>query len=80
MAHVISTEVDINAYYFAGKELKSFPRQMEYRGQAITFTEGLRLRLQRSGRTAAYLFNMSSTDGSTYRLLQEGNRWTLVGA
>ena len=78
MTQLINTEVDINAYYFAGKELKTFPRQMEYGGRAITFADGLRLQLQRAGQLT-YFFDMRSADGATYRLTQEGNRWVLVG-
>lgn len=58
--------------------MKTFPRQMEYGGQAITFADGLRLRLQRGNRSF-YLFNMSGADGATYHLRQEGTQWTLVG-
>ena len=79
MTQHINQEVDINAFYFAGKEMKTFPRQMEYGGRAVTFDSGLRLRLQR-GADPVYFFDMSGAeDGMTYRLRQDGNRWTLVG-
>lgn len=78
MTQFINTEVDVNAYYFAGKEMKTFPRQMEYGGRAITFADGLRLRLQQAGRLT-YFFDMRGADGETYRLMQEGSRWLLIG-
>lgn len=78
MAQAINMEVDINAYYFAGKEMKTFPRQMEYAGRAVTFADGLRVSLQRGGRLM-YLYAMDAADGGTYHLRQEGSRWTLVG-
>ena len=78
MTHAINEQVDVNAFYFVGKDMKTFPRQMEYGGRAVTFADGLRLRLQRGGQSI-YLFNMSGADGATYRLRQEGAEWTLVG-
>ncbi|MFA5004094.1 MAG: hypothetical protein WC498_02345 [Candidatus Saccharimonadales bacterium] len=80
MTHVINREVAINSFYFTGgKGLKTFPRQMELDGSFITFVEnGLRYLVQKGGQ-AVRLFDMSSTDGTTYRLRQEGNQWTLVG-
>jgi hypothetical protein len=78
MTQAINKEVDINAFYFRGKEMRTFPRQMEYGGRAVTFADGLRLCVQREGRST-YLFDMSGVDGATYRLRQEGNTWLLVG-
>jgi hypothetical protein len=78
MTNTINAEIDVNAYYFAGKEMKSFPRRISYGGRAVTFADGLRLQLQREGRLT-YLYDMSSDDGATYRLRQDGNQWTLVG-
>lgn len=75
---VINTPVNVNAYYFAGKEMKTFPRQIEFRGQAVTFASGLRYLVQR-GAEAVKLFDMSSTDGQTYRLQQTGDSWVLLG-
>lgn len=80
MTQLINHEVAINSFYFAGgKGLKTFPRQMEWEGNFVTFVEnGLRYLVQQ-GERAVRLFDMSSIDGTTYRLRQEGDQWTLVG-
>lgn len=75
----INKEVNVNSFYFTNnKNFKSFPRQIEFDGQAVSFVEsGLRLLVQ-SGQRLAELFDMS--DGqNTYRLRRENNNWTLVG-
>jgi hypothetical protein len=78
MTHTINTPVDVSAYYFTGRDMKTFPRQIEYSGQAITFASGLRYLVQR-GAQAVKLFDMSSEDGLTYRLQQIGDNWMLLG-
>lgn len=78
MTTVINKEVNVNAFYFAGREMKTFPRQIEWGGQAITFANGLRY-LVRHGEQLVRLFDMSQADGTMYRLRQEGSHWTLVG-
>jgi len=78
MTHTINTPVSVSAYYFAGREMKTFPRQIEYRDQAVTFASGLRYLVQR-GAEAIKLFDMSGEDGLTYRLEQTGDSWTLLG-
>lgn len=75
---VINAPVNVSAYYFAGKEMKTFPRAIEYGNQAVTFMSGLRYLVQR-GAEAVRLFDMSADDGQTYRLQQTGNSWTLLG-
>ena len=79
MTQLINKEVSINSFYFTGPAMKTYPRQMEVDGQFVTFSgPGLRFVVEREGR-AVRLFDMS--DGATtYRLRQEGDRWTLVGA
>ncbi|HEV2471303.1 MAG TPA: hypothetical protein VGS41_01475 [Chthonomonadales bacterium] len=78
MNQLINQSVEVNAFYFAqGRELKTFPRQIEYGGRAVTFVGGLRCLVQREGRLSC-LFNMNAADGSSYRLRQEGNQWTLM--
>lgn len=77
MTQTINAPVSVNAYYFAGREMKTFPKQIEYSGQAITFASGLRY-LVRKGAEAVRLFDMSDADGLTYRLQQQGNSWTLL--
>jgi hypothetical protein len=79
MTNVINASVNVNAYYFAGREMKTFPREIEYGGEAVTFRNGLRYLVQRGAAEAIQLFDMSGADGLTYRLRQTGNNWTLVG-
>ncbi len=74
----INTPINVSAYYFAGREMKTFPREIEYGGQAITLMNGLRY-LVRRGADAVKLFDMSGADGLTYRLKQSGDNWTLLG-
>lgn len=78
MTNVINASVNVNAYYFAGREMKTFPREIEYAGEAVTFRSGLRYLVQR-GAEAIQLFDMSGVDGLTYRLRQNGNSWMLLG-
>jgi hypothetical protein len=78
MTQTINAPVNVNAYYFAGREMKTFPKQIEYSGQAITFVSGLRYLVQK-GTEAIRLFDMSDFEGLTYRLQQSGDSWTLLG-
>jgi len=80
MTQIINTEVNVNSFYFrGGRGMKTFPRQIEWDGQLVTFGEaGLRYLVHR-GQELVRLFDMSVADGTTYRLRQEGTRWTLVG-
>ena len=80
MTTIINEEINVNAFYFRGGQgLRSFPRQIEWNGQFITFVEsGLRLLVQ-SGHMLAELFDMNGSDGQTYRLRHEADNWTLVG-
>lgn len=79
MTHTINQEVTINSFYFAGgAQMKTFPRQIEYGGQDITFMNGLRYLVQR-GAQSLRLFDMSGADGLTYRLQQNGTSWMLLG-
>jgi hypothetical protein len=78
MTQTINAPVNVSAFYFAGREMKTFPRQIEYSGQAITFASGLRYLVQK-GTEAIRLFDMSTNDGLTYRLQQSGDSWTLLG-
>lgn len=79
MSTITNAEIDVNAFYFAGKDMKSFPRRISFGNQAVTFADGLRVAVQR-GSELTYLFDMLATDGGTYRLRQQGNQWTLLGA
>lgn len=78
MTHTINKEVTVNAVYFEGRGLRSFPREIEYGGRAVTFASGLRYLVQR-GSEVVRLFDMSAEDGFTYRLRQDGERWLLLG-
>ena len=78
MTQLINAPVNVSAFYFTGQEMKTFPREIEYSGQAITFMSGLRYLVQR-GSEAIRLFDMSGADGLTYRLQQTNDSWTLVG-
>ena len=78
MRQKINQEVSVSAFYFTGNQMKTFPRSIEYGGEAITFKTGLRYLVQR-GAEAVRLFDMSGADGLTYRLRQNGDNWTLLG-
>ncbi len=78
----INKEVEVNAFYFAREQknqnLKSFPKQIELDGSAVTFVESGLQYLVRTGQQLVRLFDMN--DGqTTYRLRNEGTNWTLVG-
>lgn len=79
MTNVINKPVNVNAFYFRGSDLKTFPRQIELDdGEAVTFASGLRY-LVRQGARAVRLFDMSTSEnGPTYRLRQDGDQWTLI--
>jgi hypothetical protein len=77
MTHTINTPVQVSAYYFTGKEMKTFPRAIEYGNRVVDFRSGLRYLVQR-GTEAIKLFDMSGEDGLTYRLQQNGENWTLL--
>lgn len=76
----INKEVAVTAVYFDNsRELKSFPKRMEFNGREYTFIEsGLRYLVQK-GHQLVQVFDM--TDGSTeYRLRfdSQAKLWTLV--
>ncbi|HSX16152.1 MAG TPA: hypothetical protein VLF40_05145 [Candidatus Saccharimonadales bacterium] len=79
MTQTINAPVNVSAYYFAGREMKTFPKEIEFGGEAVTFMSGLRYLVQRGQQGVVKLFDMSSTDGLTYRLQQTGDSWTLLG-
>ena len=55
MTNVINQEVSVNAFYFAGPRMKTFPREIEYGGQAVTFASGLRYLVQRAAKPCSSL-------------------------
>lgn len=79
MTTVINQTVTVNAFYFSGRDMKTFPRAIEYGGRQVTFSNGLRC-LVRRGTRAINFFDMN-TPGSdtTYRLRQDEHGWTLLG-
>ncbi len=77
MTHQINTPVNVNSYYFTGREMKTFPQSIEYGGENITFMNGLRYLVQK-GAEAVRLFDMSGADGRTYRLREDQGNWTLL--
>lgn len=78
----VNSEVEVTAWFFRAepesRRLKGFPRRINWGGREYDFAnDGLRF-LIRQGQQLVQLFDMS--DGqATYRLRQEGDRWTLVG-
>lgn len=78
MTNVINSPVSVSSYYFAGREMKTFPREIEYAGHEISFMNGLRYLVQK-GSEAIKVFDMNGADGLTYRLQQTGDNWLLVG-
>ena len=78
MTTFINEQVNVSAFYFSGRDMKTFPRSIEFQGQAVTFADGLRLQVRR-GNEFIKLFDMSGADGTEYRLRQDGDNWTLLG-
>ena len=75
---MINTDVHVNAFYFAGRAMRSFPKTIEYQGRAVTFASGLQLLIRR-GQSRTLLYDMDSVDGAVYRLSRTGSQWTLIG-
>lgn len=76
----VNKEVTITAMYFRNRrELKSYPKRMEYNGNTVNFIEsGLQYLIKR-GQKMVQIFDMS--DGQdTYRLKFDENEfnWILV--
>ena len=78
---VVNEQVDVTALYFRKSKagIKSFPKRIEYEGEALTFVEsGLQI-LVNKGQELIELFTM--TDGtSDYRLRHDvmEKSWTLM--
>ena len=75
----INQAVDVTAVYFQNKkELRTFPKRIEYDGSTYTFRDGLQYLIRR-GEDIVRIFDM--TDGeSNYRLKCDSDQtnWTLV--
>lgn len=78
MTNVINAPVNVSAYYFTGSQMNTFPKEIEFENEAVTFLTGLRYLVRRGGE-AIRLFDMSGADGLTYRLRQTTEGWTLLG-
>ena len=60
MTQTINQEVTVNAIYFSGSDMKTFPREIEYDGRAVAFASGLRY-LVRRGAEALQLWDALAT-------------------
>lgn len=74
----VNQEVHVTAVYFQSRELKTFPKRMEYDGSVYTFRDGLQY-LIKKGQDMVQIFDMTDGDAS-YRLKKDGqsSHWTLV--
>lgn len=73
----INQTIDINAFYFAGRAGRMFPRVVQLGDEQFTFQEGLQY-LVKKGQHVVKFFDM--TDGNkTYRIACENDVWTLIG-
>jgi hypothetical protein len=76
----VNKEVKVTALYFQNKkELKTFPKRMEFEGDTYTFLESGLQYFIKKGQAITRIFDM--TDGnSTFRLRSdnEQSNWTLV--
>jgi hypothetical protein len=80
-ATYINKEVNIVAFYFKNnaRQLRCFPKRMEYDGKRIDFTETGLVHPTKKGRRMIHVFDM--TDGTAdYRLEFDAQAlsWTLV--
>lgn len=75
----INQQIDVNAFYFAGTDLRTYPRQIEFDGRRITFRSGLRYLVQKGSQVIRYFDMDTEEQGSVYRLRQIGSNWTLIG-
>jgi hypothetical protein len=74
---MINETVDVNAFYFkGGKDLKTYPRQIQFGNRQYTFQDGLR-HLVRRGQRIFEVFDM--TDGqTTFRMAELSDGWRLI--
>ena len=72
----INSPVDVTAIGF-GRNLRSYPRRIEYGGKTYDFVDAGLCTVIRSAGRIAQIFTM--TDGARdYRLRNEGSDWTLL--
>ena len=79
----INQIINVDAFYFkqasrnGQRQLKTYPRRMQFGNTQYTFEDGLQC-LIRKGQRVVQLFDM--TDGRTrFRLKLENDQWTLLG-
>lgn len=75
----INKEVSVTALYFQNnKELRSFPKRIEFEGHQYTFRDGLRCLVQK-GQRLIQIFDMTDGDAK-YRLRfdTQDQMWTLL--
>ncbi len=77
----INQIVNVNSFYFkdtnADRQLKTYPRAVEFGNTTISFLDGLQYLIHK-GKRIIQLFDM--TDGRTiFRLKLEDDQWTLIG-
>lgn len=79
---IINNEVEITSLGFRPtpdkRTLQGFPRRMVWSNREYTFAEQGMQYLVRKGQHLVRLFDVRDSQGTTYRLRQEDNRWTLV--
>lgn len=75
----LNREVNVTGYYFAGRSMESFPSQIEFDNQQITFAEAGMRYLVKKGQNFVKLFDATAGD-TTYRLKYDPEQllWTLV--
>lgn len=72
--------VEVTGFTFKGlKELRYFPKRMEYNGQTIHFKDGLSYYFKTGNKTGG-IFDMQDNQGSHFRLKYdaESSLWTLL--
>jgi hypothetical protein len=75
----LNREVNVTGYYFRNRNLQTFPRQIEFDNQRVTFVEAGMQYLVKKGQNFIKLFD--ATDGnSNYRLKYDPEQllWTLI--
>ena len=76
----INEGVNVTSLSFRStRDFTSYPRRMEYRGQAYTFLNGLQYLIKKGGEITR-IFDMTDGYGANYRLKCDDaqSSWTLV--
>lgn len=79
---IINNEVEVTSIGFRpaphSRGLQGFPRRMVWSNREYAFAEQGMQFLVNKGQHLVRLFDVRDSQGATYRLRQEGSRWTLV--